>query len=69
MSDDTQIAKIGNNLPQPGRPQQPIQANLNQYGNDSTQIAYLLRHGGGLGQRQRADRCGHFPERSCNHLL
>ena len=40
MSDDTQIAKIGNNLPQPGRPQQPIQANLNQYGNDSTQIAY-----------------------------
>ena len=23
MSDDTQIAKIGNNLPQPGRPQQP----------------------------------------------
>lgn len=52
MSDDTQIAKIGNNLPQPGRPQQPIQANLNQYGNDSTQIAYEtyegLRWGGFL---------------------
>lgn len=45
MSDDTQIAKIGNNLPQPGRPQQPIQANLNQYGNDSTQIANLVRDG------------------------
>ena len=30
MSDDTQIAKTGNNLPQPGRPQQPIQANLSQ---------------------------------------
>ena len=44
MSDDTQIAKIGNNLPQPGRPQQPIQANLNQYGNDSTQIAYVQHY-------------------------
>ena len=44
MSDDTQIAKTGNNLPQPGQPQQPIQANLNQYGNDSTQIAYVQHY-------------------------
>ena len=43
MSDDTQIAKIGNNLPQPGRPQQPIQANLNQYGNDCV-CSTLRRH-------------------------
>ena len=44
MSDDTQIAKTGNNLPQPAQPQQPIQANLNQYGNDSTQIAYVQNY-------------------------
>lgn len=44
MSDDTQIAKTGNNLPQPAQPQQPIQAILNQYGNDSTQIAYVQHY-------------------------
>ena len=44
MSDDTQIAKTGNNLPQPGQTQQPIQTNLNQYGNDSTQIAYVQHY-------------------------
>ena len=44
MSDDTQIAKTGNNLSQPAKPQQPIQANLNQYGNDSTQIAYVEKY-------------------------
>jgi hypothetical protein len=44
MSDDTQIANTGNNLPQPAQPQQPIQANLNQYGNDSTQIAYVQHY-------------------------
>lgn len=41
MIDDTQIAKTGHNLPQPVQSQQPIQANLNQYGNGSTQIAYV----------------------------
>ena len=50
MSDDTQIAKTGNNLPQPAQPQQPIQANLNQYGNDSTQIAYVQNYDGTVNQ-------------------
>lgn len=44
MSDDTQIAKMGQSLPKTNQPQQPIQANLNQYGNESTQIAYLHLH-------------------------
>ena len=35
MSDDTQIAKMGQSLPKINQPQQPIQANLNQYGNES----------------------------------
>lgn len=39
MSNDTQIAKTGNNLPQ-----SPIQANLNQYGSDNTQIAYVQNY-------------------------
>ena len=39
MSDDTQIVKTGDSLTQKTQSQQPIQANLNQYGNDSTQIA------------------------------
>ena len=44
MSDDTQIAKMGQSLPQINQPQQPIQANLNQYGNESTQIAYVQHY-------------------------
>lgn len=44
MSDDTQLAKMGQSLPQINQPQQPIQANLNQYGNESTQIAYVQCH-------------------------
>lgn len=43
MSDDTQIAKMGQSLPKTNQPQQPIQANLNQYGNESTQIAFAAR--------------------------
>lgn len=43
MSDDTQIAKMGQSLPQINQPQQPIQANLNQYGNESRAIQ-TLRH-------------------------
>ena len=37
----------------------------------TTQIRpeYLLCHGGGLGQRQRAHRRGDLPERPCHHLL
>ena len=44
MSDDTQIAKMGQSLPKTNQPQQPIQANLNQYGNESTQIAYVQHY-------------------------
>ena len=44
MSDDTQIAKMGQSLPKINQPQQPIQANLNQYGNESTQIAYVQHY-------------------------
>ena len=44
MSDDTQIVKTGDNLPHKAQSQQPIQANLNQYGNDSTQIAYVQHY-------------------------
>lgn len=44
MSDDTQIAKMGQSLPQINQPQQSIQANLNQYGNASTQIAYVQHY-------------------------
>ena len=50
MSNDTQIAKTGDNLPQPDLPKQPIQANLNQYGNDSTQIAYVQNYDGTINQ-------------------
>ena len=46
MRDDTQIEKTGSNLPQPALPQQPIQANLNQYGNEGTQIAYVQNYDG-----------------------
>ena len=46
MSDEKQIAKTSNNLPQLAQSQQPIQANLNQYGNDSTQIAYVQHYDG-----------------------
>ncbi len=50
MSDDIQIAKTGDNLPQKIQPQQPIQANLNQYGSDSTQIAYVQNYDGTINQ-------------------
>lgn len=38
------LRRLATIFPQPGRPQQPIQANLNQYGNDSTQIAYVQHY-------------------------
>ena len=44
MSGDTQIVKTGDSLTQKTQSQQPIQANLNQYGNDSTQIAYVQHY-------------------------
>ena len=44
MSGDTQIVKTGDSLTQKTQLQQPIQANLNQYGNDSTQIAYVQHY-------------------------
>lgn len=50
MSDDIQIARTGENLPQRVTPQQPIQANLNQYGSDSTQIAYVQNYDGTINQ-------------------
>ena len=50
MSDDIQIAKTGENLPQRVPPQQPIQANLNQYGPDGTQIAYVQNYDGTINQ-------------------
>lgn len=50
MNDDTQIAKVENTLPQTAQPQQPIQSNLNQYGSDSTQIAYVQNYDGTINQ-------------------
>lgn len=50
MSDEIQIAKTGDSLPQKIQSQQPIQANLNQYGSDSTQIAYVQNYDGTINQ-------------------
>ena len=44
MGDDIQIVKTGDDLPKKVQPQQPIQANLNQYGKDGTQIAYVQHY-------------------------
>lgn len=44
MGNDVQIVKTGDDLPQKVQSQQPIQANLNQYGNDGTQIAYVQNY-------------------------
>ena len=41
MNDDAQLVKAEQNLPQTP---QPAQSNLNQYGNDSTQIAYVQNY-------------------------
>lgn len=43
MSENTQIARAGNALPQ-SLPKQPTPTSLNQYGNDSTQIAYVQNY-------------------------
>ena len=47
MSDDAQLVKAEQNLPQTP---QPAQSNLNQYGNDSTQIAYVQNYDGTVNQ-------------------
>ena len=47
MNDDAQLVKAEQNLPQAP---QPAQSNLNQYGNDSTQIAYVQNYDGTVNQ-------------------
>lgn len=44
MGDDIQIIKTSDDLPKKVQSQQPIQANLNQYGKDGTQIAYVQHY-------------------------